>query len=84
MLEDGNSTTVCHRSLPTLLQFFMKKLDDFSLKEVQHVEVCLEGDHSKGCYMLMAIVLIRHANEFKEPHRIDLKLGEINEEKDKL
>ena len=34
--------------------------------------------------MLTAIVLSRYANEFKEPHRIELKLGEINEGKDEL
>ena len=32
----------------------------------------------------MAILLIRCANESKEPHRIELKLGEINKEKEKL
>ena len=73
--DDGKAMTVWNRYLPTLLQFCMKKLDDSTLKEVQHVETCLGGDHRKGCCTSMAIVLIRHANEFKEPHRIELKLG---------
>ena len=76
--------TVWHRSLPTSLQLCMKKLDNSALKEVYHFEVCLRGDNGKGCCMFMAILLIRNANELKELHRIELKLGGINEEKDKF
>ena len=77
--EDGKAVTVWHPYLPTSLKFFMKKLDNSSLKEVQNLETFLEGDHRKVQCILMAIVLIMHANELKEPHRIELKLGEINE-----
>ena len=62
----------------------MKKIDGSTLKEVQHIEMCLGGNHDKGWCIFMAAVLIRHKNEFKEPHIFELKLGEINEDTDGL
>ena len=46
--------------------------------------MCLGGDHEKGTYLFMVILLIRYKSNNKKLHRLELKIGEINEEKDKI
>ena len=45
--------------------------------------MCLGGDHSQATYMFVEIMLIR-CNSEKVAHRIEIPIGEINEEKDKM
>ena len=42
------------------------------------------GDHGQSSYVFIAIILIRYEDTNKETYRVEVKLGEINQEKDKL
>ena len=42
--------------------------------DVSYTEVSLGGDHGKNSYMLLAIVLIRHADD-RELHMLEIKIG---------
>ena len=80
---DGRTVTVWYRSIADLFIFYFKKLEVSLLVNVEKIEVCLGGDHGKGSYIYLAIVIIRY-NDGKVVYRLELKLGEINEEKDKI
>ena len=44
----------------------------------------MRGDYRQGSYAFVAIILIRYEDTNKETCRVEVKLGEINQEKDKL
>lgn len=66
-----------------MIQFYIKKLNPSIFENVSHIEVYLDGDHGKGSYLFIAILLFRYSND-KEIYRLEIKLGEINEEKDNI
>ena len=80
---DGKMITIWHRSIADLIRFYLKRIDASILENIQHIEVCLGGDHGKNTFIYMAILLFRYTTE-KETYRLEIKLGEINEEKDKI
>ena len=43
----------------------------------------LGGDHGKGSYLFLVIVLIRYNNK-SDPYRLEIKISEINEDKDNI
>ena len=83
-IEEGRHATIWCRLLSDVLEHEFKKLDDAALNDVEVIEICLGGDHGKGAYVFMEICIIRRKNIAKEPHRIEIKLGEIEEPKDSL
>ena len=82
-LEDKKQVTVWFRNLAHMARFQFRKMDKQNLCNANSIEICLGGDHGKESYIFMAIILIRYKNN-KEPHRIEVKIGEINDEKDKI
>ena len=50
---------------------------------MSYAEVSSGGDNRNNSCMVLAAVLIRHA-ENREPHRLEINIGETNEEKDKI
>ena len=42
------------------------------------------GDHGKNSYLFIAILLFKYYDKNKETFRLELKLGEINEVKDRI
>ena len=81
--NDKREVTMWHRNLNAMATHNIKKLNKNILSDAKHVEVCLGGDHGQATYMFIAIMLIRYNYE-KVAHRIEIPIGEINEEKDKL
>ena len=73
-----------HRSLSVLLNFCIQKLERTIFNDIDCIEVCIGGDHGKNTCMFLAILLFRHKSTGKETCRLELKLGEINEDKDCL
>ena len=61
----------------------MKRLEPKKLVHIKHIEVSLGGDHGKGSYIFLAIVKLCYTM-YKDAYQFELKLGEINEEKDKI
>ena len=62
----------------------MKKLDTTILDDIDFIETCIGGYHSKNTYLLMSIALFRHKYSSKATFLLELKLGKINEEKDRI
>ena len=44
----------------------------------------MRGEYRKGAYLFIAVVLFRFHDINKEPHRIELNLGIINDPKDNI
>ena len=71
---------VWHRSLPEMLAFYAKRLGSgLFLDNVSHAEVSLGGNHRKNSYLFLA----RHKDN-NDAHRLEINVGEKNEEKDKI
>ena len=62
----------------------MKKIDPSIMDGIKWIEVCIGGDHGKNSYLFIAILLFRYYDKNKETFRLELKLGEINEVKDRI
>ena len=80
---DGRIVQLWHRSLNDMLQFYVKEFEDQNLSNVNSIEICLGGDHGKGSHSFLGIILIR-CLDGKDTHRLEVKLGETNEEKDSI
>lgn len=81
--KDGRQITTWRRSLPVMMQFCMKKLNNSILQNALSVEACLGIDNGKGSYSFLATILMHHDNN-SDPYRLEIKIGEINEEKDNV
>ena len=75
---------IWHRSLPVLLNFCIQKLERTIFNDIDCIEVRMGRDHGKNACIFLAILLFRCKSTSKETHRLELKLGEINEDKDRL
>ena len=76
--------TIWCRSLSVLLIFYIQKLERTIFNDIDCIEVCMGGDHGKNTCMFLAMLLFRHKSTSKETCRLELKLGEIDEDKDRL
>ena len=61
----------------------MKKIDNSVLIDLDFTIILLDVDHMKGTYFLIVALLLRDTALEKENFRLELKLGEISNEKDK-
>ena len=65
-------------------KFYFRMTEDETWVGFKKIEVCIMGeDHGKGPCLFIAVVLFQCYDTSKEPHRIEIKLGEINEPTDK-
>ena len=82
--SDGREVSMWHRSLPTLMNFYMQKIDTTILDDVDLIELHLSGDYGKNTYFFIDILLLRYKDNYKDAFILELKLGETNEEKDQI
>ena len=47
------------------------------MSNVNSIGICLKGDHSKGSYLLLGIILIRYLDR-KDIYHLEVKLKKIN------
>ena len=80
--EDSRHIVIWHYFIPELLEFEIEKLDDAALKYAELVKIYLGGDHGKGAFIFIVIVLVRRKNVIKDSRHTEIKLGEIKEPKD--
>ena len=84
IIADGRVVKTWCRSLKSMLEFYFRRTEDEDWVGIKKIEVFVGGDNGKGSYLFIAVVLFRHADDGKEPHLLEVKLGEINESKDKM
>ena len=75
---------IWHRSSPMLLNFCVQNLERTIFNDTDCIEVRMGRDHSKNVCIFLAILLFRCKSTSKETCRLELKLDEINEDKDRL
>ena len=82
--HEGKKINYSHRKLTELLNHYSLVLFDRKhLEEIEKVEVLLGGDHGKGAFTFLAIIIIRFKTT-KEPLILDLQIGQIDSQDDKL
>ena len=79
--EDGDAVPAWCRSLPDLLQLCMKKLENSVTIDLDFTGIFFSRDYVKGAYLIIADLLLRRTTLEKETWRLELKLGEISNEK---
>ena len=80
---DNREVLIWCRNLKQMLVHHVKKLRPTFLEDAEHEEVHQGRDHGQSACIFLAVVLIR-CKTTKETHRLETKIGEINEEKDKF
>ena len=82
--KGGHSEIAWHHTLLGMLQFYFRAIEDETWARVKKIEVCVGGDYGKGAYLLMKVTLFRRHGIIKDPYRAEIKVGEVNEPKDKI
>ena len=81
---DGKKIIYHYWNLTSLLAHYSSVIfNKKHLHDIEKVEVLLGGDHGKGAFSFLAIIIVRFKT-FKSPIILDLQIGQIDSTEDKM
>jgi hypothetical protein len=73
------------KDLYHVVKFYSAEILADSVVSIDKIEVCLGGDHGKGKFAFMALVVVRYKKEMKrKPSYFEYQIGQINDGKDSI
>jgi hypothetical protein len=74
-----------HRSAYDLFQCYGRTIfEDSGNKEVEKLELLLGGDHGKGAFTFLFVIVVRYKDPTQAPMIVELQLGQIDSTEDSM
>jgi hypothetical protein len=73
-----------HRSAYDLFQHYARTIFEDSQKEIDKLELLLGGDHGKGAFTFLFVIVVRYKDVTRAPMIVELQLGQIDSTEDSM
>ena len=73
-----------HWSAYDLFQCYGRTIFEDSRTEIDKLELLLGGDHGKGAFTFMFVIVVRYKDSTRAPMIVELQLGQIDSTKDSM
>jgi hypothetical protein len=73
-----------HRSAHDLFQCYGRTIFEGSRNEIDKLELLLGGDHGKGAFTFLFVIVVRYKDSTRAPMIVELQLGQIDSTEDSM